>query len=364
MNRFAIYFPQFHRTEINDAAWGAGFTDWALVAAANARDQWPRRAPVRGFYDGSSSQVHHDQITEALSHGVEGFGVYHYWFYESHQLSSFERTLLQRSASAPLMPWFLIWATESWSRRWIGDPTKIIDLSSDPSDEEVVRHCDYLVKCFSDDQYHRIGGQPVFVFYNLGHFINPQRLLERYRKNFSARGFDPLIGHFVKNPMDVAFARMVDFNYFFEPRLYFGTKRVARGVGAKKVMEIARSALGGGFVDRAMVFVDKFQQKGSEYSAADFVAYMNSDWRTAFLKEVGGMCQNVVSPGWNNTPRYGDRFTCLEPLPPQDFARLVHGSPSNDLPVLINAWNEWSEGAAIEPCSYYGSRYLDVLKEI
>jgi Glycosyltransferase WbsX len=364
MSKFAIYFPQFYRTDINDAAWGNGFTDWSLVAAANARDLWPRRAPARGFYDGASMDVHHEQMKEAQRFGMDGFAVYHYWFYGSHQLDSFERTLLHRDEQAPRMPWFLIWATESWSRRWIGDPTKIIDLPSDPSDAEIGQHCEYLCSCFSDQQYFRIDGRPVFIFYNLGHFKDPLRILRMYKNFFSSSGVNPLLGHFVKNPMDVAFSRMVDFNYLFEPRLFFGTKRVARGVGAKRAMELIRSVFGGRFVDRMMVYLDRLQQKGTTYSASDFMAYMTSSERTHYLQSLGGLFQNVVSPGWNNTPRYGDRFTCLEPLPPQDFAKLVLDSPQNELPVLINAWNEWSEGAAVEPCGYYGSGYLDALQSV
>ena len=43
VKRYAIFFPQFHRVRVNDLAWGHGFTDWALVAVANAFDYWALR---------------------------------------------------------------------------------------------------------------------------------------------------------------------------------------------------------------------------------------------------------------------------------------------------------------------------------
>ena len=56
-----------------------GFTDWTLVANANLREAWPRRAPAAGYYDGSSPLVHARQIGEALDAGIGGFGIYHFF---------------------------------------------------------------------------------------------------------------------------------------------------------------------------------------------------------------------------------------------------------------------------------------------
>ena len=32
--------------------------------------------------------------------------------------------------------------------------------------------------------------------------------------------------------------------------------------------------------------------------------------------------------------------------------------------VMINAWNEWFEGAAIEPDTYWGMAYLEQIREV
>ena len=334
-----------------------------LVAAANARDLWPRRVPQRGFYDGASSDVHLAQMQEAVAAGLDGFGVYHYWFYSRHELSAFEQTLSGPHQEAVPFPWFVVWATESWSRRWIGDATQILELSSSPTEAEVRIHCEYLATLFACEKYFRLNNRPLFVIYNLGHFLEPGRIVDLYRRNFKDLGFEPLIGHFVKNPMDIAFAKLVDFNYLFEPRLYFGTKRAARGVGAKRSVDVVRRILGDDFVSKLMVLVDRIQQKGTTYSSDDFYRYMKSDFRRSFVDSIEGDVQNVISPGWNNVPRYGERFTCLSPIPPDQFSELVSLAPGNRLPVLINAWNEWSEGAAIEPCAYYGDRYLKAIQQ-
>jgi hypothetical protein len=32
--------------------------------------------------------------------------------------------------------------------------------------------------------------------------------------------------------------------------------------------------------------------------------------------------------------------------------------------VVINAWNEWGEGMALEPSDIYGHGFLDIIKEV
>lgn len=361
MKPFSIYFPQFYATPTNNSAWGEGFTDWALVANANLRDSWARRAPKRGYYDGASAQVHRAQISEMQEHGMGGFALYHYWFYTHQELDAFETTVLEHESG---MPWFLIWATEGWSKRWIGDATPLIRLEEQPSLTQIDAHCDYLARCMAHPDYVRVDGRPLFVIYNLAHFTDPATVVAQYRRALHQRGTNASIGHFVKNPFDSEYASLVDFNYLFEPRLFFGMKRAARGGVAKRVHDLLRRYLGEALVARAMLVLDRLQQRGNVNPASAFLAYIRSDARKALVASINGPVQDVLSPGWNNTPRYSERFTALDSLDANDFAELVSAAQARcpALPPLVNAWNEWSEGAAIEPCAYLGSRYLDAMR--
>lgn len=363
MKPFSIYFPQFYPTPTNDKAWGYGFTDWTLVATANLHDRWLRRAPRRGFYDGSDPAVHMAAMDEMALHGLAGTAVYHYWFYSHQELPAFEDTL--RTRRAPV-PWFLIWASEGWSRRWIGDPTAIVDLTRSPSASEITLHCDYLLGCFDRPEYFRLRGKPVFVWYNLAHFDRPGEVIAQYRERFHVAGVDVALGHFMKSPFDAQYSKLVDFTYLFEPRLFFGMRRKDRGSAAKRLFDRFRSALGESASSRLLVALDRLQPKGKTYLASDFLKYFESDEREALLRQIDGPVQDVLSPGWNNTPRYADRYTALENIDPTAFARLAGLAEARqpELPPLINAWNEWSEGAAIEPCAYFGTRYLDALSPI
>lgn len=363
MNPFAIYFPQFYSTPTNNKAWGHGFTDWSLVANANLGDRWVRRAPRRGFYDGASPEVHHAQIDEMKKFGLGGFALYHYWFYTHQELDAFESTILSRR---PGLPWFMIWANEGWSKRWLGNSASILHLTDSPSGTDIANHCDYLEKCFNSPDYFRIDGRPFFVFYNLSHFSNPEVVLNGYRTVLRERGHEIFIGHFVKNPSDVQYSSLVDATYLFEPRLFFGMQRMGRSSTAKRVHDGLRRLLSASLVSRLMLLMDKVQQRGVTYDAKLFILYLQSAGRESILRNIQGPVQDVLSPGWNNTPRYSDRFTAMGDIDAQVFAKLLLKSSDRciQLPPLVNAWNEWSEGAAIEPCAYFESRYLDAIAEI
>jgi hypothetical protein len=357
---FAIYFPQFYPTTTNDKAWGHGFTDWMLVANANMRQQWIQRAPLRGFYDGASPDVHQAQITEALSAGIGGFGVYHYWFFTHQELAAFERTLLNNANAK--VPWFLIWASEGWSRRWMADPTELVHLSNSPKLSDIQRHCDYLAHCFASSNYFHIDGRPLFVIYNIGHFSRPHGLLEIYRHELDIRGFKPYIVQFVRKIFDSEYTNIVDGSYLFEPRLFFSFKKGASGARSKYARDMMARAFGERFISKLLVLMDRATATGQTYTTEDFLSYLNSEKRSAFRASLTGEIQEVISPGWNNAPRYGTRYTAMQNLDPSDFSRLVWSATgASRLPPLVNAWNEWSEGAAVEPCAYLGRRYLDAI---
>jgi hypothetical protein len=301
-------------------------------------------------------------MAEMVAGGLGGMAVYHYWFYTHQELDAFERTLLGGRGRADL-PWFLVWASEGWSRRWMRDPSPILTLSSDPTDAQIEAHCCHLARCFEHPSYFRWHGKPLLVWYHLAHFEHPQALVDRYRRALALHGVEIAVGHFIKSPSDAGLARVADVSYLFEPRLYFGFQRMGRGSRAKQVLKGIKRLIGEYGAQRLLLLADRLQQKGQIYSVADYLAYLGSEERSQFMRGLTGSIQEVVSPGWNNAPRYESRFTALNDIAPKQVAEQVCAAAAQtpNLPPLINAWNEWSEGAAIEPCAYLGTQYLDAI---
>jgi hypothetical protein len=72
---------------------------------------------------------------------------------------------------------------------------------------------------------------------------------------------------------------------------------------------------------------------------------------------------------WDNASRYKRRATIFRGATPDLFeiwfAKLVESMPQRHLPeyfIFLNAWNEWSESAYLEPDEKYGYKYLDAVK--
>ena len=99
-------------------------------------------------------------------------------------------------------------------------------------------------------------------------------------------------------------------------------------------------------------------------SFSKFINYFTSANRNAFIQSFECPVQNILTSGWNNAPRYRERSTEIVQAPNYDqFKETVtiarqNKAVSSQLPLMCNAWNEWSEGAAIEPCVYLGDQLL------
>jgi hypothetical protein len=82
----------------------------------------------------------------------------------------------------------------------------------------------------------------------------------------------------------------------------------------------------------------------------------------------------VVSIGWDNTPRYaelGRESVVHIGNTPESFGAYLQQAkdyleerPDQPKLILINAWNEWVEGAYLEPDMKWGYGYLEAVKEV
>jgi len=360
MNRYAIFFPQFHRISINDKTWGAGFTDWHLIAYANAFNLWDRRAPLSGFYDLSKHEDIKNQFELAATYGIDGFGIYHYWFDNGPELNSVENYLSDVNNPIFKLNYFFIWANENWTKRWAGSDTSIIKtINTSPSVDDIKKHVNYISKFMFKREYTKVDGRPMFVIYRPDFFYDTKYVIEIYRQEFRLNGINPLIGYFIKNKQDERFDKIFDFAYLFEPRLFFNFYSKINSSIFYKFYSKVLLTKSYRYLEQISKYINIFIKKKHRVAFNIYLNYMKSPDRIAFSKTISCKTQNVISSGWNNTPRYRNNYFKIEAPTAAEFEELVKYTSlvKNEYPLLCNAWNEWSEGAAIEPC-YYFNDYL------
>jgi hypothetical protein len=78
---------------------------------------------------------------------------------------------------------------------------------------------------------------------------------------------------------------------------------------------------------------------------------------------------DTVFPRWDNSPRVGKSATVLHNSTPEAYEQWLRQAigkaqqqPSDHQIVFINAWNEWAEGAHLEPDMLHGRAYLEATR--
>lgn len=366
----AMYFPQFHAIPENDSWWGKGFTDWNNVRAAQPQFEghYQPRLPLGGnYYDQSDVETIRWQVGLAKEHGIYGFCHYHYWF-DGRQLLETPTNLLLANKDID-MPFCLSWANETWSRRWDGrDHHILIKQTHPPTQQSWRKHYGYLIEAWTDPRAIKVDGKPVFAIYRPHNILKLDQMLAYWRELAHVDGLPGLYFLVQKqyeipdgtpmNGFDGVF-QFQPFEAIYSPTFNKGSIRqspwfklvrrlpeplqdMLRGVRAKFVNELT--------------FYD--------YEAAwEQIVKIRRDPRLA------------IYPGafmdWDNAPRYKRRATVFRGASPELFSewfgRLIDSMPERNLPenfIFLNAWNEWSEGAYLEPDERYGYQYLQAVKNM
>lgn len=343
----AFYLPQFHLFPENEAWWGAGFNEWTNVTKAQPvylGHEQPKLPADLGFYDLTAPGVMTRQAAMAKSYGLDGFCFHFYWFGGKRLM---EQPLLNWLNDPKIdFPFMLCWANENWTRRWDGaDHDVLIAQQHSPEDDEAfLRH---LAQYMRDPRYIRVDGKPVLIVYRPSILPDAWATLERWRR--LAEGELGLGGlHLVattsfgfKDYAELGFDALVEFPPHGE---------------STQVLNDSRQILADGF-------------KGIIYSYPELVA------RSRAAADPDGRVYPTAFPAWDNTarkPLEGHIFADASPALFRDwlaacFARARRTLPEPERFVFVNAWNEWAEGAILEPDRRYGHANLwavaDVVEE-
>jgi lipopolysaccharide biosynthesis protein len=337
----AYYLPQFHVIPENSLWWGRGFTEWTNVARAVPQflgHYQPRLPGELGFYDLTTPGVMSQQVALAKAYGVTAFCFHYYWFSGKRLL---ERPLDMFLADRSLdINFCLCWANENWTRRWDGEEGAVLMAQShSPEDDIAVFHD--LARYMEDPRCLRVDGKPMILLYRPGIIPNVRDMIERWRSEALRLGW-PGLYIVATNAFDFSEAEKFGFDALVE----FPPHQTPKRYIEKRLWLLNRNHCGE-ICDYRTV-VDEAVRRLSEApnnSRPTFPGVMPS-WDNEARRPGGGrMFHNSTPALYGKWLKAAIDHTCDHLSTTQRF-------------VFINAWNEWAEGAYLEPDQYYGRAYL------
>jgi len=340
----AFYLPQFHPIKENDEWWGKGFTEWTNVTKAIPQyvgHYQPHLPYDLGFYDLRLKEVLQRQVELAKNYGIYGFCFHFYWFNGRRVLEK----PLELFAKEIDFPFCVNWANENWTRRWDGLEHDVL-LKQDYSQQDDIEFIKEVAKLFKNKNYIKINNKPLLMIYRPKLFPNIKETVKRWRNWCKNNGIGEiylvLTHSFEKiDPRDIGFDAAVEF-----PPNRFGLKKIN---------------------NKIEFFNCNFQ--GDVFSYDELIEKSLKNNSKNF-KKFKGIC-----PGWDNEARKPGKGTSLYSATPEKYKKwldelckiTVDKFSSEERLIFVNAWNEWAEGAHLEPDQHYGYAYLqatyDVLKK-
>jgi hypothetical protein len=99
-----------------------------------------------------------------------------------------------------------------------------------------------------------------------------------------------------------------------------------------------------------------------------FFDYRDVVGRYIQKRDVPWKRYECVFPSWDNTPRRAELGGLIvignTPELFETWLRAVYGRADEDGIVFVNAWNEWAEGAHLEPDERWGNAFLDAVARV
>ncbi|MFI7587876.1 glycoside hydrolase family 99-like domain-containing protein [Spongisporangium articulatum] len=334
----AFYLPQFHAIPENDDWWGAGFTEWTnvkrAVPAYRGHVQPNEPATPFGEYNLLDPSVVEWQTKIAMENGIDAFCYYHYWFAGVRLL---EQPLDNYLESQISMPFAICWANENWSRRWDGKNHEIL-MAQDYDNETPRRVFESFVPYLSDSRYVRRDNKCVLLVHRVDHLPDAKHYASEWRR----------LAH--EHNIGELWLVASETSPGLDPR-DFGFDAAA------EFPPVGDNTIASALLHPPNSLNPDFRGRLMSYSR--LARWYENRSTPPFPRHRG------LVPRWDNSPRRMLKATLFHGSTPERYGLWLTRArrdeqeqrPGTGL-VFVNAWNEWAEGAYLEPDHQYGDAYL------
>lgn len=358
MKIMCMYLPQYHTFPENDEWWGKGYTEWTAVRRGRPlfKNHIQPRVPLdKRYYDlvNEGAETLRWQAEIAKQYGIYGFSIYQYWF-GSKQLMNRPMEILLENPDIDIH-YSVCWANESWTRTWYGLSNHVLMEQEYGNEEDWKRHFEYLLKFFNDERYIKINNRPLLQIYRSFDIKELKDMRACFDKWAVEAGYD---GIYIMSGKTAGIlderSELIDGYYYFEP-----------GYTLKHNLSfLQKFRYNAGVLTRSIINRLRPEEKKI------LERRIPSKWILEPIKKREYKANEYpgLIPDWDNTPRRDYKGLVYTKTSPEQFGlalkALKEKKSGEDDFVFINAWNEWGEGAMLEPDEYRGYAYLEKIKEV
>ena len=366
MKYIAFYLPQFHELPENNEMWGKGFTEWTNVKKAKPLFDGHRQPVIplnNNYYDLTDLSVMKWQVDLAKKYGIYGFCFYHYW-YNGHIIMNKPIEMLLKDKSINF-PFCICWANHNWTFAWASKENKVIYSQNYSDRKEWRQHYDYLLPYLKDERYIRVNGKPMLVIYDAtgGSLLN--EMLECWNKWAKEDGFCDGISFAYQSVTPDTFSNFDDSMYEYDIEYQ---PQYVRTLNIQKYQTKFRNAFK--FICKRVLKLQIPEWMHERLTRNKLLSYDYDETWAKILKmspvspkSIPGAFVNV-----DTTPRRQERGVISLGMTPQKLEKylinLIEKTKKEykrDM-IFVFAWNEWAEGAYMEPDEMWKYGVLEAFK--
>ncbi|MBQ7987058.1 MAG: glycoside hydrolase family 99-like domain-containing protein [Bacteroidaceae bacterium] len=340
--------------------WPMGIGEWETVMTMQRRNpgHYWNRTPLWGYINEADPSVMEMEIDQATRHGINVFIFDWYWFDGRPFMETTLTNGFLRAPNRDKMKFYLMWANHdvvnTWDTRISRLPEQNVIWRGAVDRQEFEKVCRRNIELFfSQPEYYKIDGKPVFMIYDVKNFIDglggireAADAVKWFRREVKKAGFPGL---------DLQFT-------MWGPNLnYSGFDAGKTG----KPEDAFVTQLG--FTSSSHYQFCHFTNVNDDYN--NIMGRVREEW-SKIDSTFSIPYYPHVSIGWDNSPRI-THSAVVRDNTPENFARALRDArdyadrhPDQAPLITINSWNEWTETSYLQPDNVYGYGYLEAVKKV